>query len=329
MRNINRILVPTDFSEGARAAYDLAKAFTVYCGGKINLIHIIPTTQYFNKSMDDVGYPPSLDQPKPGYEDQIIARMENELLEYFDESIQGDIIVKLGRKPYSEIVMEAEKDEYGLLVLGKSGSDQNTILGSVAEKIVRHSPKPVLCIGQEYHGRDIKHILVPTDYSLYSFQAIDKAISLAQNMECDITLLYVLETAETSMETDTEIPERDLQGSIRLKLMDKLKTYLEKKYKQKLKVVWDEPKQTGEFLILQEHSETRIPFFTIIQKGVSPHQNISDYANTYSDLVIMNTHGRGGILQLFMGSTTERVIQQTFKPVLSVRVEEEEPVLNE
>ncbi len=53
----------------------------------------------------------------------------------------------------------------------------------------------------------------------------------------------------------------------------------------------------------------------------SPSRTIVDHATPdRCDLVVMGTHGRGGIDRLLLGSVTERVVRQAAVPVLTVRV---------
>lgn len=54
----------------------------------------------------------------------------------------------------------------------------------------------------------------------------------------------------------------------------------------------------------------------------SPSSEIVDYAETENcDLIVMGTHGRGGIDRLLLGSVAERVVRTSSVPVLTVRVE--------
>ena len=51
----------------------------------------------------------------------------------------------------------------------------------------------------------------------------------------------------------------------------------------------------------------------------APAQNIIDYVNEHSiSLVVMSTHGHGGIRRLLVGSVTDRVIRSCEVPVLVV-----------
>ncbi len=51
-------------------------------------------------------------------------------------------------------------------------------------------------------------------------------------------------------------------------------------------------------------------------------EEILDHAQRYASLVVMTTHGRGGMLRWALGSTTDRVMRRCKKPLLLIRPEE-------
>ncbi|MEX2396503.1 MAG: universal stress protein [Balneolales bacterium] len=330
MRKLNRILVPTDFSEGSQAAYQYARKVTDLCGGQVNLIHVIPTMEYFSESLKDVGYPKSIDQPTPTPEDEIKAWLEKDMLEYFDQEHQGDIVLKTGRKSYQEVIDEAGQEVYDLVVMGKNGYHQSTTMGNVTEKVIRHSPKPVLTINKDSPPREIKRLLVPTDYSNYSLQALHPATMLASGLGGEIILYHVMKLYGSPAENESMIPDQDVEDAVRMKLINRVDSYLQARSDWDKELAWDRSGRTGHILIKDKEGEETIPFTIVIQRAVGAHHGITDYASDHADLIIINTHGQSGFSRIFMGSTTEKVTYQANKPVLSIRaVEEKEAVVDE
>jgi nucleotide-binding universal stress UspA family protein len=43
------------------------------------------------------------------------------------------------------------------------------------------------------------------------------------------------------------------------------------------------------------------------------------------DLIVMGTHGRGGMLHLMLGSVAEAVMRHTYSPLLIIRNPEQQP----
>ena len=138
-------------------------------------------------------------------------------------------------------------------------------------------------------------ILVPTDGSAGTRRAIDHAIRLAQAHDATIHGLYVVNTASYasfSMETAWE-------------------------------GIGDMLRDEGEAAVeaIRERAEAAgVPVETAVLEG-SPSREIVRYAEAQScDLVVMGTHGRGGIDRLLLGSVAERVVRASAVPVLTVRV---------
>ena len=67
---------------------------------------------------------------------------------------------------------------------------------------------------------------------------------------------------------------------------------------------------------------------TVVRTSNTPALSIVSYAkDAHIDLIIVGTHGRGGMAHLFMGSVAERVVRTAPCPVLTVKSPEHEFVL--
>jgi len=85
-------------------------------------------------------------------------------------------------------------------------------------------------------------------------------------------------------------------------------------------------KQLDERMI--DNDRPPIPAKTDVLTSVTPAQSIVEYAkNNNVDLIVIGTHGRGGMARLFMGSVAERVVRTAPCPVLTVHHPEHEFVL--
>jgi nucleotide-binding universal stress UspA family protein len=115
---------------------------------------------------------------------------------------KGDICHEL-----AEIV---EGKGIDLIVVGTHGraGASRILMGSVAERIFRQATCPVLTIGPNVSGEpgsiaDLHTILYPTDFSQESFAALPYAVSLAQQNQCRLYLLYVTPTPVPDSISDT------------------------------------------------------------------------------------------------------------------------------
>jgi universal stress protein A len=142
--DIRRILAPTDFSElstqGLKSALELAQSF----GANLLLVHVVEPPPYPIE-----GIVPS--QLGANLLDDLERQASHELAQLLPET-QGSG-VEVARRvmvgiPYRKIVEVAEADKADLIVMtthGRTGLS-HLVMGSVAEKIVRTAPCPVLTI---------------------------------------------------------------------------------------------------------------------------------------------------------------------------------------
>lgn len=141
MTSIRRILVPTDFSPGAAAAVDLAAEMAKAFGASITLLHVVAVP---------ANYAPYPLIPLPGewirgMRDDASRRLEQERARVAGPSTSSE--VRDGRADEG-ILAAAVEGKYDLVVMGTHGWSglKHALLGSVAERVVRHSPVPVLTI---------------------------------------------------------------------------------------------------------------------------------------------------------------------------------------
>jgi nucleotide-binding universal stress UspA family protein len=141
------------------------------------------------------------------------------------------------------------------------------------------------------------NILVPTDFSELSKVAIRFAIRLANKIDANITLLYVITIPQTS------------RASIRMKIRTLEKEFFE---------VGNEDLQ----LLVDEFSpmlKTTKPLAVRIVKGTSFNDTVKKEAKKLrSGLIVMGTRGASGIKKYIMGSNTTSVIDVSQIPVLVI-----------
>jgi nucleotide-binding universal stress UspA family protein len=141
--NIKKILVPCDFSTYAEHALTWAVRLAQVENAKIILVNAVPILP--NLSFTEV--PVLVDIPK--IEHQLIASSEEQLRKFVAGHNTGNVPIEsramLG-DPFAVICHVAEEEQADLIVLGSHGRTglSHVFLGSVAERVVRHAPCPVL-----------------------------------------------------------------------------------------------------------------------------------------------------------------------------------------
>jgi nucleotide-binding universal stress UspA family protein len=142
---------------------------------------------------------------------------------------------------------------------------------------------------------DIKGILVPLDFSTNSRRALDYAHGLALKFEASLHLVHVCEVPGIMM------PALDAYAVAYGNWSQRLGEEAEKQ------------------LIAITGALRDVTISTEVLFG-SPASAIVDAADTNdADLIVMGTHGHGGVMHLLMGNVAERVVRTAGCPVLTVR----------
>jgi nucleotide-binding universal stress UspA family protein len=177
------------------------------------------------------------------------------------------------------------------------GGVARLLMGSVAEKVVRTAPCPVVTV----HGArnpspaGFRRILVPTDFSAASGAALDTARLLADQFAASLHLLHVLpEMFDGAAGSELFISEAPAVRTLRL--MNARER-------------------------LAHRIPTELPRSTVTTEVIfgDPAETIAAYADdNHFDLIVMGTHGRTGIAHL-LGTVAERVVRTAQCPVMTTR----------
>jgi nucleotide-binding universal stress UspA family protein len=145
-----------------------------------------------------------------------------------------------------------------------------------------------------------KHILVPTDGSEISNNAVVAAVKLAKVLGAKVTGFYVTEDYPVSPFADY------VPGSI--PTPDEFRAAQEARAKQYLGVLDREAKAAG------------VPSASAFAPAIAPYKAIIHAAEEKGcDLILMASHGRRGMSGLVLGSETNKVLTHSNIPVLVYR----------
>lgn len=139
---VERILVPVDFSEHARLALTYAKQLAGLYGARLHLLHVIDQVVYPDF------YPPVVPPVGPAG-DELRRRSEQRLKELLAQVPHPNADTHVGSGRASpEIVRFAEELSVDLIVVASHGLTgiRHMLLGSVTEQVVRGAPCPVFTV---------------------------------------------------------------------------------------------------------------------------------------------------------------------------------------
>ncbi|MBZ0135948.1 MAG: universal stress protein [Planctomycetes bacterium] len=288
-----RIVVPTDFSDTAETAIKLASQLADHYACTLDLVNVVDATVYAY-----AGYP--------------FASLSKELMSGAEEALNKVKLTltngKLNRyllsgSPAREIADHAKRHKADLIVIGTHGHGAvaRFFLGSVADRVVHESDCPVI-VTKQPKGK-IKHpkkqtkpftrILFPSDFSDTSKRALDQAVAFTEDMDAELFVLHVVD--DSLISTHVEEERTIILKELRKHALEELKNQL--------------PAQ------LLENFET----IGAVKRG-EPGKAIAAYAETHHcDLIVMGTHGRGGIERALIGSVADKVVRRAKCPVYLVR----------
>ncbi len=150
MIKLQKVLLPTDFSEYSTAARMYACAFADQFGAELHLLHVVQDLAPL------VPEPGAALAPPIDY----LRELELNAQAMLDRSLDanwavGKMVVRVVRQgpPFLEIIRYAQETNIDLIVLGTHGRGglAHMLLGSVAEKVVRKAPCPVLTVRHPEH----------------------------------------------------------------------------------------------------------------------------------------------------------------------------------
>jgi nucleotide-binding universal stress UspA family protein len=139
-----RILVPVDFSEHSKAALSHAKGVAAVYGARLDVLHVIEETvhpAFYGTGMTDIV------ELRPDIVVKAKAAMEKLFNDTPGPEVKVEYHAVIGRA-HQEIVQYATLEEKDLIIIATHGLSglERMLLGSVAEKVVRRAPCPVLTV---------------------------------------------------------------------------------------------------------------------------------------------------------------------------------------
>lgn len=150
MISIKNILVPSDFSEPSEAALRYGVALAEAFSSTLHVVHVLEEPVV--TAMAPEAYAMSL----PGLLDELERRSRERLDSLLTEEQRTKFRAKLVSErgsPFVEIVRYAREKDIDLLVMGTHGRGAiaHMLMGSVAERVVRKAPCPVLTVRPSQH----------------------------------------------------------------------------------------------------------------------------------------------------------------------------------
>jgi universal stress protein A len=142
---LETIVVPTDFSPESKKALRYASTLAAGCGAVLRLVHVVEPGSFVN----DLANVAVIRDDKEVAQEAAV-RLQCLAQDEVEELIPVQAEVRIG-KPYNEIVSVAKKLGADLIVIATHGYSglKHALLGSTAERVVRHATCPVLVVREK------------------------------------------------------------------------------------------------------------------------------------------------------------------------------------
>jgi nucleotide-binding universal stress UspA family protein len=135
-----KILCPIDFDANSPAALEFAGKIALETGAKIYLLHVVPWTV--------AEVPIDASQVLAELKQSATMRLGQLAKEKLNGRVANEIVVTIATDPGSEVARIAKEWKADVVIMATHGRRglSHLVLGSVAERVVREAPCPVLSL---------------------------------------------------------------------------------------------------------------------------------------------------------------------------------------
>ena len=298
MITLTRVLCPVDFSEPSTRALEYAAALARWYDAELTVMHAAGVP---------VGVPVAVQSgpvvPEPSglamaRRLELRATLGRFVAPVTNGQLKLDLQVRDGY-PVDEIADLAQQAKPSLIVMGTHGRRglQRFVLGSVAEKVIRVAPCPVMIVPPQVAVPQpplFRRILCPVDFSASSLEALRFALTLMSERDTSLVLLHVLQPGPDAFgfgepPAHTRESRADLAEYAREQLREEVPPPL--------------------------HESCR----EVVVAGNAGDQILEQAGQNGIDLIVLGVTGRGAANLAMFGSTTQHVVRRAHCPVLTVR----------
>jgi nucleotide-binding universal stress UspA family protein len=282
MANIKHILVATDLSDRSERACERGIRLARERAATVDLLHVV-----------EGGL-------KAQVQERRRALAEEHLRDWFVSVPETErpgvrFSVETG-DPFAVILERAQERNAGLIVLGEPGKKglKDLFVGTTAERVVRHSDRPVLIVRQTAPGA-YRRVLIAIDFSDGASRALDAAYEVAPDAE--FLAVHAWQVPPVGLATRQAV-EKAMEEENRL-----LGRRIERQAHDHLVATASPPRAPR--VEMREGN----PFF-VIREAMTSFQ---------PDLLAMGTHARSGIAVAMVGSLAREFLAEAPCDVLVAR----------
>jgi nucleotide-binding universal stress UspA family protein len=292
MISLDTIVVPHDFSSHADAALQRAVDLARVTKAKIHLLHAYALP--LRSMMPEEAAVPA--EVWNAVRDDALERLETVRRKVSEQGVEAAVEVS-SMFPVEATLAAAEKTGADLVALGTRGRTglKHVLLGSIAERVVRLAPCPVLTVKAGDRGAPLRRLVVATDFSAPAESARDVGVSLAKQFGAALHLVHAFDLPLT-MIVPYEVP-------IPAAVIHEAREAARKKLDAAVGAIRAQGVEaTG-------HLSVAAAAPAIVQAA----------ADLQADVIVIGTHGHTGLRHVLLGSVAERTLRLAPCAVLTVK----------
>jgi len=143
---LKRILVATDFGEAAEVALNYGREFARRFGATLEVLHVCDSVAARGFGVD--GFVPDLEMLQREVETAARIQLDALLTDEDRTALKAKAVLRTSASPALAIVDYAKESGANLILMGTHGRGamSHLLMGSVAERVVRFAPCPVLTL---------------------------------------------------------------------------------------------------------------------------------------------------------------------------------------
>jgi len=266
---MKNILVPCDFSPPAVQAFKFAADIASASVGEVCVLKVIDFPCQYSRQL-------SQRDPRTIFNLEEEYKQQYEKLKSIYAQITVPISFSLEQGGISTTVLKVI-DEKGidLVVMGVKGGAVNESIGTIAARVIRSSPVPVIVLKTAVHLSCIRSILFALPQEIYQAKFVAYVKALQDFFHATLHILFVNTPLNFQVDSKTRADVED--------------------FVQRFNI------SNYTFAIRNDNQ---------VQEGI-----IQYAAEISTDLIVLGTHGRKGVSHLLYGSVTEDVVHNANCPV--------------
>lgn len=277
---IKKILCPIEIEKESEILISSSSFLAKNLKAKLYLLNVVEKIE--TPLVKILGYEEKIEKFLKEEKEKREKEINKKIEELKKEGIEAEGKIKYG-KASTQIIEFAEEIKPDFIIMGTQTTYgiESYFIGSTTWRVIERKKFPVLTTRVKIEKKP-EVILVPVDLSPISFQAVSYANIMKEIFNSKIYFLHVLVILESMAKWEAA-------------------KKMEEEIKRK---IGEEKKISGEIII--EKSPDAASGILKVQKDIK------------ADMIIMTTHGRGGIEKALFGSVAERIIRESEVPVLSL-----------